>query len=79
MKGKGAGGAPPPLQRETGDDLFRRCAPPSPKGEGWGDGDLIRLAIGQPPSPKGKFLGWLSVGEGAWYNGIKGMDLKTIM
>ena len=36
VKGKArAGGATPPLRRETGDDLFRRCAPPSPKGEGW--------------------------------------------
>ena len=37
----GAGSATPPIQREAGDDLFRRCAPPSPKGEGWGDGDLF--------------------------------------
>ena len=65
MKGKaGVGGATPPLQRKAGDDLFRRCAPPSPKGEGWGDGDLIRLAIGQTPSPKGKAFGVVVSGRG---------------
>ena len=70
----------------TGDDLIRRCAPPSPEGEGFwvttgmvraddknsdsNGDDLIRQPFELPPSPEGEGF-WSCYGSEVWADGLR--------